>query len=111
MVAATLSHGPVCAPSPCPVKNPGSRPGPKISMHFYKLTGSSSCEPGSIKLQSRTGNNPAAGHLQMCDNGREWKAVCGYPWDANQAKVACRQLGFSDRGNHYKLCFCTIVQM
>ena len=74
-------------------------------MHFYKLTGSSSCEPGSIKLQSRTGDNPAAGYLLMCDNTPEWRAVCGYPWDANRAKVACRQLGFSDRGNHYKALF------
>ena len=29
---------------------------------------------------------------------KEWRAVCHANWDENDARVACRQLGFSDKG-------------
>ena len=35
--------------------------------------------------------------LQICKN-RRWHSVCDRFWDCNDAKVACRQLGFNQEG-------------
>lgn len=56
------------------------------------------CESGSIRLEGRTGQNPFAGRIQICDNDREWREVCDRDWDRNDARVVCRQLGFSYEG-------------
>ena len=34
------------------------------------------------------------GRVQLC-NESEWKSVCVFGWQAEEAVVACRQLGFS----------------
>ena len=67
---------------------------------IYLAESISQCEPGNIRLQSRTGRNPAVGRIQICNSDGRWlREVCGEShWDENSAKVVCRQLGFSDAG-------------
>lgn len=40
------------------------------------------------------GTQPNEGRVQVYYNG--WKSVCGDEWDFPDARVTCRQLGYSD---------------
>ena len=37
--------------------------------------------------------------MEICQFG-EWKTVCDNNWSENEARVACRQLGYSDQGEY-----------
>ena len=42
------------------------------------------------------GNHPAEGYVQIRgQNNTEWGTVCSSDWDIREARVICRQLGFS----------------
>ena len=43
------------------------------------------------------GSSKLEGRVEIC-YGNSWGAVCDYNWDASDARVVCRQLGFSIAG-------------
>lgn len=51
---------------------------------------------GDIRLGGR--QTATTGRVEVF-NGTAWGIVCDDSWSANDAKVACRQLGFSTLGN------------
>ena len=59
-----------------------------------------SCGNGDIRLMN--GGHQYEGRLEVCINN-QWGTVCDDFWksNSNNARVACRQLGYSDIG---KLC-------
>ena len=58
---------------------------------YIGLKCSSACSTGDIRLQG--GDSKDAGRVEICLGGR-WGTVCDISWDAIDAEVACRQLGF-----------------
>ena len=57
------------------------------------------CNSGDLRLFGGQADNE--GTLELCLN-QAWGTVCDDLWDNNDAKVACRKLGFQAEGN-YKL--------
>ena len=53
------------------------------------------CSQGDIRL--REGATSLEGRVEVC-YGNEWGTVCQNLWSANDANVACRQLGFLTTG-------------
>ena len=56
------------------------------------MKGHSNCTSGSIRLVD--GSSDDEGHIEICLDGI-WGYICGYSWVYFNAKVACRQLGYS----------------
>lgn len=55
------------------------------------------CESGAIRLVG--GANQYEGRVELCINN-VWGTICDNSWDATDASVACKQLGYSE---HSKL--------
>ena len=63
-----------------------------LKLIFNALIG---CPMGEIRLVG--GSSYAEGLVEICLNN-EWGTVCDQMWDATDAAVVCRQLGFASIG-------------
>ena len=59
----------------------------------YACFDTAGCQTGQIRLAG-FGSNSSQGRVEVCMNN-QWGTVCDDFWDATDAGVACRQLGFS----------------
>ena len=55
----------------------------------------SNCSNGEIRLVN--GQSDYEGLVEVCYDG-SWGSICPGYWDNYDAKVACRQLGYTDIG-------------
>jgi len=63
---------------------------------YTAFTGAAAnCTDGELRLSG--GNSSRQGRVEVCYE-RQWGTVCDDFWGTNDAKVACRQLGFSSLG-------------
>ena len=53
------------------------------------------CDNGDLRLLGGSVST-RIGRIEICDN-HKWGAVCDVEWDDQDAKVACRQLGYEGK--------------
>ena len=58
------------------------------------------CHQGDVRLVE--GSSSLEGRIEICHNNA-WSTVCQTNWDSRDAKVVCRQLGFSTAGKILRL--------
>ena len=56
------------------------------------------CCDGALRLAGGSVSNE--GRVEVCQSG-EWKTVCDNNWSENEARVVCRQLGYTTQGSAY----------
>ena len=66
------------------------------------------CETGDIQLVGGVTNS--TGRFEVCGNGI-WGRVCNrfQYWDTENARVVCRQLGFSEYGKQLHNVMCSFI--
>ena len=67
-----------------------------IFLHVYKICiGGGGCVENSVRLYG--GMAPHEGRVEVCFSDR-WGMVCDNGWSISDARVVCRELGFSQDG-------------
>ena len=65
-----------------------------VELKLFCLS-SDACVEGSIRLSGTDIAN--AGRVEVCSNSL-WTSVCHNTWDPLDARVVCRELGYSEYG-------------
>ena len=65
-----------------------------LTHHKTNIVYCTGCAHGDIRLVG-TGTSSTRGRVEVCVNNR-WGTVCDDSWSTFDARVACRQLGYSD---------------
>ena len=68
-------------------------------LFFLMFTCKEGCLHGDIKLVDGSSQNE--GRVEICINN-QWGTVTDDGWSSNDAKVVCRQLGYSTDGETWK---------
>ena len=67
-------------------------------LHYYvAIIASSGCTTGDLRLVD--GNNMFEGRVEICRDG-VWGTVTEFGWNFADARVTCRQLGYSSECKH-----------
>lgn len=70
----------------------GQMLGSFVHVHFTSFKG---CHQGDIRLVDES--TKYEGHVEICINNT-WSMICGDGWGNIDARIVCRQLGFSIAG-------------
>ena len=73
------------------------------NLMYTAFTGAANCTDGELRLSG--GNSSRQGRVEVCYE-RQWGTVCDDFWGTNDAKVVCRQLGFSSLGKSVNTAVC-----
>ncbi len=71
--------------------------------YLYKFVG---CTEGDVRLQN--GRNTREGRVEVCRNNA-WGRVCSSSWGTNDAKVVCRELGYTSLGIFCSNCCVSVL--
>ena len=65
---------------------------------LFQQTHIGTCNYTAIRLYNNAKKTVVSdeGTLQICSSTNNWTAVCDYNWRCDHARVACKQLGFSN---------------
>lgn len=81
----------------CRGKTEDTRPQDKQTKITQSCFCYSACTNGEIRLAG--GSTVSSGRVETCQN-QQWGTICGgTTWGVNDARVVCRQLGFSGIGD------------